>query len=88
MTPSDPRHPIPNPLSPQYLNDFKGTVVCITHDRYFLENSCGWILELDRGEGIPYEGNYSGWLEKKKKRFEDEKKQDERLKVLHCHPPS
>ena len=44
----------------KYLSDFKGTVVGITHDRYFLENSCGWILELDRGEGIPYEGNYSG----------------------------
>lgn len=64
----------------RYLQDFKGTVVAITHDRYFLENSCGWILELDRGEGIPYEGNYSGWLEKKQKRFEEEKKQDERLK--------
>jgi len=55
-------------------------VVAITHDRYFLENSCGWILELDRGEGIPYEGNYSGWLEKKAKRFEEEKKQDDRMK--------
>jgi ATP-binding cassette ChvD family protein len=64
----------------KYLNDFKGTVVAITHDRYFLENSCGWILELDRGEGIPHEGNYSGWLEKKQKRFEEEKKQDDRLK--------
>jgi len=55
-------------------------VVAITHDRYFLENSCSWILELDRGEGIPYEGNYSGWLEAKGKRFEMEKKQDDRLK--------
>jgi sulfate-transporting ATPase len=64
----------------KYLSDFKGTVVGITHDRYFLENSCGWILELDRGEGIPHEGNYSGWLEKKKARFDLEKKQDERLK--------
>ena len=64
----------------KYLSDFKGTVVAITHDRYFLENSCGWILELDRGEGIPCEGNYSSWLEKKKKRFEDENKKDERLK--------
>jgi len=64
----------------KYLSDFKGTVVAITHDRYFLENSCGWILELDRGEGIPYEGNYSGWLEARQKRFEDEKKQDDRLK--------
>jgi ATPase subunit of ABC transporter with duplicated ATPase domains len=64
----------------QYLQEFKGTVVAITHDRYFLENSCGWILELDRGEGIPHEGNYGSWLEKKAKRFEDEKKQDDRLK--------
>eukprot|EP00601_Ochromonadales_sp_CCMP2298_P027763 CAMPEP_0173278556 /NCGR_PEP_ID=MMETSP1143-20121109/4679_1 /TAXON_ID=483371 /ORGANISM="non described non described, Strain CCMP2298" /LENGTH=621 /DNA_ID=CAMNT_0014215727 /DNA_START=41 /DNA_END=1906 /DNA_ORIENTATION=+ len=64
----------------KYLMDFKGTVVAITHDRYFLENSCGWILELDRGEGIPYEGNYSGWLEGKAKRFEQEKRQDDRLK--------
>jgi len=64
----------------KYLSDFKGTVVAITHDRYFLENSCSWILELDRGEGIPYEGNYSGWLEAKGKRFEMEKKQDDRLK--------
>jgi ATPase subunit of ABC transporter with duplicated ATPase domains len=64
----------------KYLSDFKGTVVAITHDRYFLENSCGWILELDRGEGLPHEGNYSSWLEKKKTRFEQEKRQDERLK--------
>jgi len=64
----------------KFLSDFKGTVVAITHDRYFLENSCGWILELDRGEGIPYEGNYSGWLEAKQKRFEQEKKQDAQLK--------
>lgn len=55
--------------------------MAITHDRYFLENSCGWILELDRGEGIPHEGNYSSWLEKKQKRLEDEKKQDDRLKA-------
>ena len=64
----------------KYLQDFKGTVVAITHDRYFLENSCSWILELDRGEGIPHEGNYSGWLEKKQKRLEQEKKDDEKLK--------
>lgn len=64
----------------QFLSDFKGTVVAITHDRYFLENSCSWILELDRGEGIPFEGNYSGWLEKKQQRFEEQKRQDERLK--------
>ena len=64
----------------KYLQDFKGTVVGITHDRYFLENSCSWILELDRGEGIPCEGNYSQWLEKKQKRLEQEKKDDEKLK--------
>jgi len=58
----------------QFLAQFKGTVVCITHDRYFLENVAGWILELDRGEGIPHEGNYSGWLEAKSKRLEGEKK--------------
>jgi ATPase subunit of ABC transporter with duplicated ATPase domains len=59
----------------QFLAEFKGTVVCITHDRYFLENVAQWILELDRGEGIPHEGNYSSWLEAKKKRLEGEKKQ-------------
>jgi len=64
----------------QFLQEFKGTVVAITHDRYFLENSCGWILELDRGEGIPCEGNYSEWLQKKAKRMAEEKKQDSRLK--------
>lgn len=64
----------------KYLMDFKGTVVAITHDRYFLENSCGWILELDRGEGIPCEGNYSEWLAKKAKRLAEEKRQDDRLK--------
>jgi len=58
----------------KYLEEFKGTVVCITHDRYFLENVAEWILELDRGEGIPYEGNYSSWLEAKNKRLEGEKK--------------
>lgn len=58
----------------QFLADFKGTVVCITHDRYFLENVAQWILELDRGEGIPFEGNYSVWLESKAKRLEGEKK--------------
>ena len=58
----------------QFLAQFKGTVVCITHDRYFLENVAEWILELDRGEGIPHEGNYSSWLEKKNARLADEKK--------------
>lgn len=64
----------------KYLQDFKGTVVAITHDRYFLENSCGWILELDRGEGIPHEGNYSSWLEKRAQRAEQEKRKDDQLK--------
>lgn len=59
----------------QFLAQFKGTVVCITHDRYFLENVAQWILELDRGEGIPFEGNYSAWLEAKNKRLQEEKKQ-------------
>ncbi len=53
----------------QHLQDYKGTVVAITHDRYFLDNVAGWILELDRGRGIPYQGNYSGWLEQKQKRL-------------------
>src|SRR5438067_1941726 len=57
------------------LESFKGTVVAITHDRYFLENVAKWILELDRGEGHPFEGNYSGWLELKAKRLRDEEKQ-------------
>ena len=58
-----------------FLVDFPGTVVAITHDRYFLDNAAGWILELDRGRGIPYEGNYSDWLEAKEKRLEMEGKQ-------------
>ena len=60
----------------QFLDKFKGTVVCITHDRYFLENVAEWILELDRGEGIPHEGNYSKWLETKSLRFAQEKKEE------------
>lgn len=58
-----------------FLHDFPGTVVAITHDRYFLDNVAGWILELDRGAGIPYEGNYSGWLEAKSDRLAQESKQ-------------
>ncbi|MDH5231113.1 MAG: energy-dependent translational throttle protein EttA [Gammaproteobacteria bacterium] len=60
----------------RYLHDFKGTVVAITHDRYFLDNVAGWILELDRGHGIPWEGNYSTWLEQKEKRLEQEERQE------------
>jgi energy-dependent translational throttle protein EttA len=59
----------------QFLADYKGTVVAVTHDRYFLDNVAGWILELDRGKGIPYEGNYSGWLEQKQARLAVEEKQ-------------
>ena len=60
----------------RFLSEYAGTVVAVTHDRYFLDNVAGWILELDRGQGIPYEGNYSGWLEQKKKRLEQEQKQE------------
>ena len=67
----------------RFLHDFPGTVVTITHDRYFLDEVAGWILELDRGHGIPYEGNYSGWLEQKQKRLEQEGRAEEaRMKVL------
>ena len=59
-----------------HLRDYKGTVVAITHDRYFLDNVAGWILELDRGRGIPYQGNYSGWLEQKRARLQQESKQE------------
>jgi len=60
----------------RFLHDFTGTVVAVTHDRYFLDNVAGWILELDRGHGIPWEGNYSSWLEQKEARLETEKKQE------------
>ena len=60
----------------RHLHDYQGTVVAVTHDRYFLDNVAGWILELDRGRGIPYEGNYSGWLEQKRARLETEARQE------------
>ena len=60
----------------QHLQQYKGTVIAVTHDRYFLDNVAGWILELDRGEGIPWKGNYSGWLEQKTKRMAMEEKQE------------
>ncbi|QFT92034.1 putative ABC transporter ATP-binding protein YjjK [Roseovarius sp. THAF9] len=60
----------------QHLIDYKGTILIVTHDRYFLDDITGWILELDRGRGIPYEGNYSAWLEQKAKRLEQEKRED------------
>ncbi len=58
----------------RHLEEYPGTVVCVTHDRYFLDNVAGWILELDRGQGIPFEGNYSSWLEQKQKRLDQEEK--------------
>ena len=67
----------------QYLQSFKGTVIAVTHDRYFLDNVAGWILELDRGEGIPWEGNYSSWLEQKADRLaQEEKTESKRRKTL------
>jgi len=60
----------------RFLHDYSGTVVAITHDRYFLDNVAGWILELDRGQGIPFQGNYSQWLEHKEKRLEQESRQE------------
>ncbi|MCE3008890.1 MAG: energy-dependent translational throttle protein EttA [Bacteroidetes bacterium] len=67
----------------RHLQEYKGTVIAVTHDRYFLDNVAGWILELDRGQGIPFKGNYSSWLEQKKNRLEKEEKQEgKRQKTL------
>ena len=67
----------------QHLQQYKGTVIAVTHDRYFLDNVAGWILELDRGEGIPWKGNYTSWLEQKQKRLQQEEKQEsKRQKML------
>ena len=67
----------------QHLSQYKGTIIAVTHDRYFLDNVAGWILELDRGEGIPYQGNYSSWLEQKSNRLAKEEKQEsKRQKAL------
>jgi ATP-binding cassette ChvD family protein len=67
----------------QHLQRYEGTIIAVTHDRYFLDNVAGWILELDRGEGIPYQGNYSSWLEQKQQRLAQEQKQDDkRAKTL------
>lgn len=60
----------------RFLHDYPGTVVAVTHDRYFLDNAAGWILELDRGKGIPYEGNYSAWLDQKEKRLQQEEREE------------
>jgi sulfate-transporting ATPase len=78
----------------RFLTDYKGTVVMVTHDRYFLDNVTGWILELDRGNGIPYEGNYSAYLTQKRKRLEQEAKSeasrqktlDRELEWMHQSP--
>src|SRR5213596_1027727 len=67
----------------QHLQRYEGTVIAVTHDRYFLDNVAGWILELDRGEGIPYQGNYSSWLEQKSTRLaQEEKTESKRQKAL------
>ena len=67
----------------KHLIEYQGTILCVTHDRYFLDDITGWILELDRGRGIPYEGNYSSWLEQKAKRLEQEAREDKsRQKVM------
>ncbi len=67
----------------RYLHEFKGTVVAITHDRYFLDNVAGWILEMERGRGLPFEGNYSSWLQQKQARLQvEEKKESKRQRLL------
>ena len=67
----------------EHLRQYKGTVIAVTHDRYFLDNVAGWILELDRGEGIPWKGNYTSWLEQKQARLQKEEKQEsKRQKTL------
>ncbi|MBV8802311.1 MAG: energy-dependent translational throttle protein EttA [Gammaproteobacteria bacterium] len=69
----------------RYLHDYPGTVVAVTHDRYFLDNAASWILELDRGQGIPYEGNYSSWLDQKQKRLaQEEREQSSQQKTLQA----
>ena len=62
----------------RHLEEYKGTVVAVTHDRYFLDNVAGWILELDRGHGLPFKGNYSSWLEQKQARLAQEERKDRR----------
>src|SRR6185437_14671772 len=67
----------------RHLEEYKGTVVAVTHDRYFLDNVAGWILELDRGQGIPFKGNYSSWLEQKQARLaQEERKESARRRTL------
>jgi ATPase subunit of ABC transporter with duplicated ATPase domains len=69
----------------KFLEQYPGTVICVTHDRYFLDNVAGWILELDRGFGIPWQGNYSSWLEQKEQRLAQEEKQQEGLRRTLAH---
>jgi ATP-binding cassette ChvD family protein len=69
----------------QHLQEYKGTVIAVTHDRYFLDNVAGWILELDRGHGIPFQGNYSSWLDQKKDRLEKEEKAESKLRKTLDH---
>ena len=71
----------------RYLQNFPGTVIAVTHDRYFLDNVAGWILELDRGRGIPWKGNYSSWLEQKEKRLELEQKTRPRTRAIKTLQP-
>ena len=66
----------------RFLKDYPGTVVAVTHDRYFLDNVAGWILELDRGFGIPWQGNYSSWLEQKQRLAQEEKQETKRQRTL------
>ena len=66
----------------QHLQQYKGTVIAVTHDRYFLDNVAGWILELDRGHGIPFQGNYTSWLEQKQERLEKEEKAESKRRKL------
>ncbi len=69
----------------QHLQQYKGTVIAVTHDRYFLDNVAGWILELDRGEGIPWKGNYTSWLEQKGKRLQEEEKTESKRQKMLAH---
>jgi ATPase subunit of ABC transporter with duplicated ATPase domains len=82
------------PWLEQHLQQYKGTVIAVTHDRYFLDNVAGWILELDRGHGIPFQGNYTSWLEQKQVRLEKEEKTESKrrksleheLEWIACRP--
>src|SRR4030066_2385638 len=79
LLPEEPPHPLDAESVDwleQFLVRFPGTVVAVTHDRYFLDNAAEWILELDRGHGIPWKGNYTSWLEQKEARLETESKQE------------